>query len=179
MSIILGFAGSNSNDSINYKFVQYTCQQLQHAEVKLLNMAHYPFPMYSIDLEKEQGFSNALIEFKELLGSASGLVLSVSEHNSLPSAYFKNLLDWLSRIERHFLENTKVLLLSTSPGKRGGSSALDATKAVLPRFGAEVVAHFSLPSFGENFDSQKGVLAEGLHSDYQKALTNFKDALSI
>ena len=178
MSIILGFAGSNSNESINYKLVQYTCQQLQPAKVELLNMAHYPLPMYSIDLEKEQGFSNALIEFKELLGSASGLVLSVNEHNSMPSAYFKNLLDWLSRIERRFLENTMVFLLSASTGKRGGASALAATKDVLPRFGAEVVAHFSLPLFGENFDPQKGILAEDLQQQYHKALALFKDSLA-
>lgn len=178
MSTILGFAGSNSKQSINFKLVEYSCRQLQGMEVNLLNLAHYPFPMYSIDAEKEEGFSNSLIEFKEMIGSASALVLSVSEHNSMPTAYFKNLLDWLSRIERLFLEDTKVLLLSASPGKRGGISALEATKALLPRFGAEVVACFSLPSFAENFDPQKGVLPDDLKREYQAALDVFEKSIS-
>lgn len=177
MSKILAFAGSNAKNSINYKLVEYTSNQLKEHSVDLLNFAHYPFPMYSIDLEQEEGFSNALIELKNQINAADGLILSVSEHNSMPSAYFKNVLDWLSRIERNFLENTKVLLLSTSPGKRGGMSAREAVGALLPRFGAEVVAQYSLPSFGENFSPETGV--QGDEKDgYMEVLKAFQDALA-
>lgn len=177
MSKILAFAGSNAKNSINYKLVEYSCNQLDELQIELLNFAHYPFPMYSIDLEQEQGFSNAMVELKNQLNAADGLVLSVSEHNSMPSAYFKNVLDWLSRIERNFLENTKVLLLSTSPGKRGGMSAREAVGALLPRFGAEVVAQYSLPSFGENFSPEFGVQGEA-KDGYLEALNAFQDALA-
>lgn len=177
MSKILAFSGSNAKNSINYKLVEYTSNQLKEHSVDLLNFAHYPFPMYSIDLEQEEGFSNSLIELKNQINAADGLVLSVSEHNGMPSAYFKNVLDWLSRIERNFLENTKVLLLSTSPGKRGGMTAREAVGALLPRFGAEVVAQYSLPSFRENFHPETGVQGEGSEG-YLKALKAFKDAMS-
>ena len=177
MITVLGFAGSNSRQSINYKFAEYSCRQLKEVEIRMLNLANYPFPLYSIDLEKEEGFSNSLTELKEMIQQSNGLVISVSEHNSMPSAYFKNLLDWLSRLERQFLENTKVLLLATSPGKRGGQSALEATAALLPRFGAEVVARFSLPSFGENFDAKDGVLPKELKTSYEAALSAFEEAL--
>ena len=177
MSKILAFAGSNAKNSINYKLVEYTSNQLKEHSVDLVNFAHYPFPMYSIDLEREEGFSNSLVELKNQINTADGLILSVSEHNSMPSAYFKNVLDWLSRIERNFLENTKVLLLSTSPGKRGGMSAREAVAALLPRFGAEVVAQYSLPSFGENFSPETGV--QGDEKDgYMEALKAFQDALA-
>ena len=53
MAKILAFAGSNSSTSINYKLVLSTCQLLKDHDVQTLNMAHFPFPMFSVDLEKK------------------------------------------------------------------------------------------------------------------------------
>ncbi len=72
------------------------------------------------------------------------------------SGFFKNIIDWLSRVDRQFLQQKKLLLMSTSPGKRGGAAALDYCKSRLPRHGAEILESFSLPQFYENFDSEKG-----------------------
>jgi len=60
--------------------------------------------MYSEDYEREKGFSNSLIEFKNDIQDSKGIILSVNEHNSNPSAYFKNLIDWLSRVDRKFID---------------------------------------------------------------------------
>jgi NAD(P)H-dependent FMN reductase len=121
MANILAFAGSNSSTSINYQLVKHTVSLMENHQIQLINMAKLPFPMYSEDYEKKNGYSNSLVELKNDIGNADGIVLSVSEHNSNPSAFFKNVLDWLSRIDRNFLENTKVLLMSTSPGKGGAN----------------------------------------------------------
>ena len=93
-------AGSNSSTSINYKLVRYTAGLIDGKEVQLLNMANFPFPLYSEDVEKTKGFSNSLMELRDDIKSAEGLIISVNEHNGSPSAYFKNLIDWLSRLER-------------------------------------------------------------------------------
>src|SRR5690606_1728932 len=82
------------------------------------------------------------------------LVISVNEHNGMVSAYFKNTIDWLSRLDRKFLEGKKVLLMSTSNGKRGAASALEYTKNILPRFGATVDESFSIPFYSENFSEE-------------------------
>lgn len=88
MGIILAFAGSNSSTSMNFKLVKHTASLIQEHKVKLMNMANYPFPMYSEDYEKENGFSNSLVELKNEIGNVDGLIISVNEHNGNPSAYF-------------------------------------------------------------------------------------------
>ncbi len=177
MAKILAFAGSNSSTSINYELVKHTVSLFENHDVQLLNMANYPFPMYSEDLEKTEGFSNSLVEFKNDIQKSDALVISVSEHNSNPSAYFKNLLDWLSRLERKFLLDKKVLLMSTSMGKRGGIGALGVVESLIPRFGAEVVTTFSLPSFKESFSDEGHIVNQELASKHQEAVDTFLNTL--
>lgn len=177
MAQLLAFAGSNSSTSINFKLVKYTAELVQNQEVQVFNLANYPFPMYSIDIETKEGYSNSLVEFKEDIQKADGLIISVNEHNGSPSAYFKNVLDWLSRLERKFMQDKKVLLMATSPGKRGGIGALELVENLLPRFGADVVATFSLPSFNENFGSD-GISDAELAAAHQQALQLFLDSLT-
>lgn len=173
MANILAFAGSNSSTSINYQLVKYTSSLIKDHDIRLFNMANYPFPMYSIDYEKKEGFSNSLIELKNDIHKSNALIISVNEHNSNPSAYFKNVLDWLSRLDRNFLAEKKVLLMSTSMGKRGGVGALGVVQAMLPRFGAETVVTFSLPSYSENFTPKSGIVNEELAKEHKKVLSAF------
>jgi NAD(P)H-dependent FMN reductase len=173
MANILAFAGSNSSTSINYELVKYTVSFMGNHQIQLMNMANFPFPMFSEDYEKKNGYSNSLVELKNDIAKADGLVLSVNEHNSYPSAFFKNVLDWLSRIDINFLENTKVLLMSTSPGKGGAKRALEVTSKTLPRFGADSLVSFSLPSFSDNFDADKGILDSDLSKNHEIAIKSF------
>jgi chromate reductase len=177
MSYILGFAGSNSSTSINYKLVRYTASLIPQQELRLLNLSNYPFPMYSEDYEKEYGFSNELVAFKEDIQKASGIIISVNEHNGNPSAYFKNLVDWLSRVDTDFIRNQKVFLMATSGGKRGGQSSLEVSEKLLSRFGALVTYTFSLPSFSDNFHMEKGILDTELASEHSEKLQAFLDAI--
>ena len=142
-------------------------------EVQVLNMANYPFPMYSEDYEKSKGFSNSLMELRDDIKNSEGLIISVNEHNSNPSAYFKNLIDWLSRLERTFMEGKKVLLMSASPGGRGAIGALGIAEKLITRFGGDVVATFSLPSFNQNFDPKEGIVDSDLAQEHQNALKEF------
>ena len=174
MASILAFTGSNSSTSINYELVKYTVSKIKNIPVRQLNMAHYPFPMYSEDLEREKGFSNSLVELSKDIKKSAGLIISVNEHNGNPSAYFKNLIDWLSRLDRQFMDGKKVLLMSTSPGRAGGEHSLTKIQDTIPRFGAEIVATFSLPSFGRNFSTEdKKITDNGLREEHQEALDRF------
>ena len=139
----------------------------------MLNLANFPFPMYSADYERDKGYSNSLVELKGDIAKADGLIISVNEHNSNPSAYFKNVLDWLSRLELKFLADKKVFLMSTSGGKRGGTGSLEVIKNLLPRFGAEVVDTFSLPSFHDNFDEEKGISNTDMAKEHLQKLNEF------
>ncbi len=176
MAEILAFAGSNSSTSINLQLVKYTTSLLKDHDFQLLDMSHYPFPMYSEDEEKRNGFSNSLVELKDTIAQADGLIISVNEHNSNPSAYFKNLLDWLSRLERKFLLDKNIFLMSTSGGKRGGAGALEVVSNLLPRFGANIITTFSLPSYYGNF-SENRISDNALYEEHQKALEVFLETL--
>ena len=49
-----------------------------------------------------------------------------------------------------------MVLLSTSPGGRGGRSVLELASSQIPRFGGQVSASISVPSFNDNFDADSG-----------------------
>jgi NAD(P)H-dependent FMN reductase len=56
--------------------------------------------------------------------------------------------------------NKPMLLMATSPGARGGASVLAIAKDRFPRHDAQIIADFSLPSFGVNFSDGKLVNEE-------------------
>ncbi|MGC1516164.1 MAG: NAD(P)H-dependent oxidoreductase [Maribacter sp.] len=173
MSSILAFAGSNSSTSINYALVRYTATLIQSHKIILCDMAQRPFPMYSEDYEKEHGFSDALSELRNEIKNASALIISVNEHNSYPSAYFKNVMDWLSRMDVSFLEGKKILLMSTSKGGRGAKGALEAAEKMLNRFKGEVKETFSLPHFQENFSQDLGISNTALANIHREKVDRY------
>lgn len=176
MKKILAFAGSNSSRSINQELVRYAVKKLKNTDPTIIQLTDFDLPMFSEDHEKEQGFPNALQELLALIKNSDALLLSVNEHNGTVSAFFKNVLDWLSRIEYKFLQDKNILLMSTSPGKRGALSALTYTQGVLPRFGASEIVTFSLPSFAENF-KEGNIIDATLRTELSEKLTAFETSL--
>lgn len=150
---IVAFAGSNSKTSINKELAKYASSLVKDAEVAVLDLNDYNLPIYSIDIENEQGIPQPAHDFVKELTSADGIVVSLAEHNGNYTVAFKNILDWLSRIDRNVFQEKPMLLLATSPGGRGGKSVLEIAKSSFPRFGANIVATFSLPSFYDNFSN--------------------------
>ena len=172
MKKILAFAGSNSSTSINHQFLTHIANWIQGHEMKIIRLTEFEIPMFSVDLQKERGFPVDVQVIKNLIDEHDALIISVNEHNRNVSAFFKNLIDWLSRIDRNFLAEKKILLISTSNGVRGAAAALDYTKEILPRFGGQVIESFSFPSFKDNFEDDK-VLNEILDLGIEDVLTTF------
>ena len=173
---ILSFGASTSSQSINQQFAYFVAQQVENAEVTSLNLRELNLPMYSEDKEKENGIPEDAKRFIELLQQQDGVVVSLAEHNGSYTAAFKNLYDWCSRVEKKVWCSKPMLLLSTSPGGRGGQTVMEAAKATFPRMGADLKATFSLPSFCENFSMDKGVLDEGLNSELNQAIEKFSSS---
>lgn len=153
MKKILAFAGSNSPTSINHQLIVNITKRLDGYPIEVLKLRELDLPLYSIISEK-QGIPDDVKFLFEKIIEHEALIISVNEYNANVSGFFKNVIDWLSRVDRKFLEGKKILLTSTSPGKRGAASALEYVKNQFPRFGGEVVQSFSLPQFYENFDSE-------------------------
>jgi NAD(P)H-dependent FMN reductase len=130
---------------------EYVGSTLKGVKVTQLDLNDYQLPVYSIDIEKEQGFSKDLKNLNEQIESADGIVLSLAEHNGAYSAAFKNAFDWLSRIDGKVWRNKPMLLLSTSPGVRGGQSVMDIALSRFPFNGGNIVGSMTFPSFDQNF----------------------------
>ena len=174
---ILAIGGSNSRNSINKKLASYAASLIENANVRIADLNDFELPLYSSDLEKASGIPENAEKFMELIKSADGIVLSLAEHNGLFSAAFKNLFDWMSRIDKNVWQNKPLLLMATSPGARGGSNVLRTTKELLPHFGGNIIADFSLPSFYENF-SPEGLKHQGLNDSLNQKITMFQEAIA-
>ena len=162
MKKIIAFAGSSSKTSINKQLVTYAANQFENASVEVLDLNDYEMPVFSVDKQKEHGIHQLATDFYSKLGSADLIVISFAEHNGNYSTAFKNVLDWTSRINAKTFQEKEMLLLATSPGARGGSSVLDIATKRFPFQGGIVKGSFSLPSFNDNFDSEKGITNEDL-----------------
>ena len=160
MKTIITLAGSTSKASINKQLAEFVGSSIQGVEVINVDLNDYDLPLYSIDIENEKGFPDDLHLLDQLISSTDGIVLSLAEHNGAYSAAFKNAFDWLSRIEGKVWRNKPMLLLSTSPGPRGGQSVLDIALNRFPYNGGLIVGSMSFPSFGQNFVDGKVVNKE-------------------
>lgn len=162
---ILGFAGSNSSESINKQLVEYTTSLFEHAEVEILDLNDYEMPIYGIDKENSNGIPQLAHDFAEKIDNADLLVVSLAENNGAYSVAFKNVFDWMSRISgRSAFGDKPMLLMATSPGGKGGKFVLEMAKNRMPFSGGKVLETFSLPKFDDNFNEGKGIINEELNT---------------
>lgn len=176
MKKIIAFAGSNSKNSINKQLAEFAANKLTDAETESLDLNNYPLPMYGIDLEKEEGIPANAQLFLEKIKAADGIVLSLAEHNGAYAAVFKNIFDWMSRIDNKLWSDVPMFLMATSPGARGGQSVLELAARSFPYMGGKVVAQFSLPGYGTNFNGQE-IEDQALASAFNEQLQAFQQAV--
>ncbi len=179
MKKILAFGASNSSTSINKAFASYVAGNVENTESIIADLNDYELPIYGSDLEKAKGLPENATKFNDLLASVDGIVISLAEHNGNYTAVFKNLFDWISRIDmKTTWKNVPILLLATSPGGRGGANVLRIAKDAFPHFGGNVVADFSLPKYYENF-SAEGIKDAALQAQLEEKIKTFSEALEV
>ncbi|MFZ6748658.1 NADPH-dependent FMN reductase [Undibacterium sp. Ren11W] len=155
---LLAFAASSSKKSINLQLVRHAASLLQDAQVEVLDLNDYELPLFSVDQEALLGQPALAQAFLAKIAASDALLISFAEHNGSYSAAYKNLFDWCSRINPKVFQNKPMVLLSTSPGARGGASVLAAATNSAPFFAGQVKASLAIPSFYENFDVALGSL---------------------
>ncbi|MEL6660003.1 MAG: NAD(P)H-dependent oxidoreductase [Bacteroidota bacterium] len=175
---ILAFGASNSRNSINKQLASYAAGQLTDATITLLDLNDFEMPIYSIDREKESGIPQLAEQFKQHVRNADGIVISFAEHNGAYTAAFKNVMDWMSRLEGSIWEDKPMLLLATSPGGRGGKNVLDLAYHVFSFQNKNVSGSFSLPRFKQNFSPEEGVLDPTMAAELRDQLAEFEVVLA-
>jgi len=152
---LLAFAATSSSKSINKQLVTYAASLVADASVEILDINDYEMPLFSQDKEEVQGQPDQAKAFYAKLGQADAIIISFAEHNGSYTAAYKNLFDWASRIDMKLFQNKPMVLLATSPGPGGAATVLAAATGSAPYFAADVKASLSIPSFFDNFDSEK------------------------
>ena len=176
MKKIIAFAGSNSKNSINKQLAQYAAGLVDNVELSVLDLNDFELPLYGIDYEIDHGIPDNAHKFLNEIKACDGIVLSLAEHNGAYASAFKNIFDWMSRIDGKLWSNKPMLLMATSPGGRGGATVLEIAKGRFPYMGGNIVAEFSLPSFNDNFADGK-LVDQALNAALVKEVEKFKSAL--
>ncbi len=176
MKNIIAFAGSNSKTSINKELATYASSLVEDVAVNILDLNDFDLPIYGIDLENEKGIPDNAKTFLEHIKSSDGIILSLAEHNGAYATVFKNIFDWMSRIDGKLWSEKPMLLMATSPGARGGATVLEIAKGRFPFMGGNIVADFSFPSFFDNFSEGK-ISNEDLDKQLKAKVKTFMAAL--
>jgi NAD(P)H-dependent FMN reductase len=176
MKNIITIGGSNSKNSISKQLAEYAGSLVEGVNLVNIDLNDFEMPLFSVDVEAENGNPITALALNETIEIADGFVISLAEHNGAYSVAFKNMFDWLSRINSEVWRNKPMLLLATSPGPRGGQTVLEIAKGRFPFNGGNIIESLSVPSFNDNFkngvlvnDELKKVLL-GKVANFQKAL---------
>lgn len=170
---ILTFGASNSRKSINKQFAVWAANQIKNANTNILDLNDFEMPIYSIDRENESGIPQQAREFKQKIKESDGILISLAEHNGAYTTAFKNIFDWITRIEKNPWDNKPMLLLATAPGIRGGKSVLEIAYARFKRMNDNEIFTFSLPEFGKNFSNEIGITNSELNLSFKSELDKF------
>lgn len=176
MKNIVTIGGSTSRISINKKLAEYAGDMLKTVGLIKVDLNKYEMPLFSVDIENEHGFPEGAIQLNEVFENADGFIVSLAEHNGAYSSAFKNSFDWLSRINGKVWRNKPMILLSTSPGARGGQSVMELALSRFPYSGGNIIESMTFPSFHENFQNGEIVNLE-LKANLLEHLKNFEKAL--
>lgn len=173
---ILTIGGSSSKNSINKKLTEYTGSLIKNVDVINIDLNDFEMPLFSVDVEADKGYSKTTTDLNEIFDKTDGFIISLAEHNGAYSVAFKNTMDWLSRIEGKVWRNKPMLLLSASPGVRGGKSVLDIALGKFPFMGAKIIGNMPFPLFNENF-KEGGIVNPELKEALAKLVKEFENAL--
>lgn len=157
---IIAFAASNSQRSINKQLLNFAVEQLVTAEVEVIDLSSFTTPIYSPAIEAQLGIPKSIKALHRKFAEAGAFLIASPEHNGLMPAFFKNIIDWLSRIDTQVFNSRPVALISTSISARGGAGNLRILSDVMVWWGAHVMGTYSLPSFNQRFDQVNGSLTD-------------------
>lgn len=153
---VLAFAASNNSASINRVLVGYATARLEalnpSVEIECLDIHDYEMPIYSADRERANGVHPLAQELYRKIGASDALIVSFAEHNGYVTSAWKNIYDWMSRIDIKVWQDKPFVLLSASPGPRAGASVLQSQEFTAPFFGMSIRGKYGVGFWGEAWD---------------------------
>ncbi|MEO0766744.1 MAG: NAD(P)H-dependent oxidoreductase [Pseudomonadota bacterium] len=154
---ILAFAASNSRHSINRALIDFAAQRLKAtvlpgADVDSPDLNAFEMPIYSIDRERDGGIPAPAKAFYAKIGCADAILVSFAEHNGFVTAAWKNIFDWMSRIETALWQGKPLVMLAATPGRRAGANVLKSQALLAPHFGADLRGSLGIGTWPDAWD---------------------------
>jgi len=157
---ILGISGSLRKGS-------YNSALLQAAQIRFPRLIRVgdigAIPLYNADVEAE-GIPEAVLDLKQLLMDARGLLLFSPEYNNSVPGVLKNAIDWLSRPSldiRNVFHGKAVAVVGASPGRFGTILAQNAWLPVFRTLGSRLyTGHRLMVSQADGVFDEDGALAD-------------------
>ena len=176
MKKIITIGGSTSKKSINKKLAEYVGGLVKEVSIINIDLNDFQMPLFSVDNEASEGFSENTLALNKIIEDADGFVISLAEHNGAYSAAFKNVFDWLSRVEGKVWRNKPMLLMATSPGARGGQTVLEIAAGRFLYMGGNIIGSLSFPSFYDNFKEGE-IVNEDMKSKVLEMVSEFEKSI--
>jgi chromate reductase, NAD(P)H dehydrogenase (quinone) len=177
MTTILGLSGSLRAGSLNSSLLRAAADEMPKG-VALEIGSIKGIPLYDGDVEASQGLPPAVVELKERVVAADGLLLATPEYNNSMPGVFKNAIDWLTRpsadIARVF-GNLPVAIMGASPGGFGTLLSQTAWLPVLKTLGTAAYfgGRLQVSRAGTAFDDKGTLVDDRVREQLQKFLAGF------
>jgi NAD(P)H-dependent FMN reductase len=135
---IIGLSGSLRKASYNTALLHAAAGMMPDG-VELTVRTLHGIPLYNGDDEAATGIPPAVVELKDAIAAADGLLLSTPEYNNSMPGVFKNAIDWLSRSDDsdRVFGGKPVAIMGASPGPFGTILSQNAWLTVLKTLGTE------------------------------------------
>lgn len=135
---VLVMAASTRTASVNQALARHIAARLDiGAPVEIVDLRHYPLPLYDGDLEARDGVPAAAAALAGELAEADVLVIVSPEYNGTFTPLLKNTVDWVTRIDASALAHLRVLVASASPGRGGGANGVAMVRTWLSNMGID------------------------------------------
>jgi chromate reductase, NAD(P)H dehydrogenase (quinone) len=116
---IVGLCGSLRAQSFNHSALRLA-GELMPASMKMEDAPWRDVPPFDADVQA-QGIPEAVLRLSDRIRRADGVLLVVPEYNFSIPGMFKNMLDWVSRVENQPFAGKPVAILSATMGPVGGA----------------------------------------------------------
>ena len=150
---IVAFSGSLRRQSLNRTLIDIAGSRaaaIDGVEVDVIDLRDHPLPLYDADLQERDGIPDEARRVFDRIAASDALMIANPEYNGGYPAVFKNLVDWVSRIDMFVFHPRYVGLLSATPGKGGGLRGIEHTRALFDNiFVTSHAEPFGLPSAGD------------------------------
>jgi len=165
---VLGISGSLRRGSYNSALLR-AAAKLMPPESTLEIASIRGIPLYDGDVEATQGIPATVVQLKESLIAADGVLLATPEYNNSVPGVFKNAIDWLSRPSadiRRVFGGRPFAIIGASPSGFGTVLSQAAWLPVLrtlgtqPWFGARLAVSRAGGVFDEGGNLKDAVIEE-------------------